>query len=317
MTEERKHMALYDKKSKQKTLLQDSMPARKIKSRCESAYLLSKGKAWIKFSCFVAMMLCFCLLTACRGDSEAGIVVAGSTSVSPFVEVLAEDYMDIERENIVNVQAGGSTAGITAAETGTAHIGMSSRALREEEIDRGFWSREIARDGLAMIVHPDNPIQGLTLEQILGIYTGSITHWNEVGGNDARIHTIAREEGSGTRGAFEELVMGDERVTPRAIVLNSNGTIRNLVASDPNAIGFISLGIADETVVAVKLDGVAPTRENVLNESYTLYRPFLFVAPEEPEGAARQFVDFVMSPQGQQRLINEGLVSLLEGEDVQ
>jgi phosphate transport system substrate-binding protein len=222
---------------------------------------------------------------------------------------LAEEYKEIFG-NDVDVQGGGSSAGITAAESGTAEIGMSSRDLKDKE--QGMWSVVIAKDGLAIIKHPDNPISNLTLEQVRDIYAAKITNWNELGGLDAKIHIIAREEGSGTRSAFEELVMDETYIAPKAIIQDSNGAVRQLVADDPNSIGFISLGLVDDTVKASLLDGVAPTSENVTNGVYSLYRPFLFVTNGEPTGLTNDFIDFVLSKEGQQLLINEGLVPVID-----
>ena len=208
----------------------------------------------------------------------------------------------------IDIQGGGSSAGITATESGTADIGMSSRALKDTE---GYlWSTEIAKDGLAVIVNPSNPINNLTIPQIRRIYEGEISNWGEAGGHDSKIHIIAREEGSGTRAAFEELVMGDgHEIDPRAIVQNANGAVRQLVAGDPDSIGFISLGLVDSTVKAIRLNGVEATRENVMDGSYSLFRPFLFVAKEQPAGDAKLYVDFALSPEGQEMLAREGLIT--------
>jgi len=253
------------------------------------------------------------VLSACGNRSEAGVVIAGSTSVQPLTEILAEEYEFLYSDRVVDVQGGGSSAGTQAAASGTANIGMSSRELRGDELD--LWSVQIALDGLAIIVHPDNPVTNLSLAQVRDIYSAEITDWSELGGNNARIHIVAREEGSGTRGAFEELVMGEANVTPRAIVQNSNGSIRQLVSGDPNAIGFISLGLVgiDDRVKALYLDGVSPSWENIMDDSYALFRAFLFVVAEYPVGATRDFIDFALSETGQQVLANEGLIPLHGG----
>jgi phosphate transport system substrate-binding protein len=255
------------------------------------------------------LLLSICLMAGCEGRRDASFIVAGSTSVQPYIEILAEDYALLHPEKLIDIQGGGSTAGITAVESGTAELGMSSRNLKESEMH--LWSTEITKDGLAIIVNPGNPVSDLTPEQILGIYAGDITNWSQLGGRDARIHIITREEGSGTRSAFEEMVMDSRRITPRAIVQDSNGAVRMLVADDPHSIGFISLGLVDvgeRPVKALRIDGIAPTRENVLNGSYTMFRSFLFVALSEPEGYAKQFIDYVRSPEGQRVLAEEGLI---------
>jgi phosphate transport system substrate-binding protein len=259
------------------------------------------------------MMLAFIisLMSACSHTQGEGIIVAGSTSVEPYAEILAEEYMVLYPGIEIDIQGGGSSAGITAARSGTANIGTSSRALNDEE--KSMWYVEIARDGLAVVINPSNPIQNLTLDQIRDIYTAATTDWSQLGGPKAKIHVITREEGSGTRSAFSELVMGKTEITPKAIVQDSNGAVRQLVADDPNAIGFISLGLVNETVKALQLGGVAATRENIMNGSYTLSRPFLFVTDGQPTGQTKQFIDFVLSSQGQQLLSNEGLIPSAEG----
>lgn len=278
---------------------------KKIK-KIQKIQKIKKITALIIFMIFVSIMI---LTSACGTNSEAVIIVAGSTSVQPYAEILAEEYELLYPEKVVYIQGGGSSAGIASVQSETADIGMSSRPLKDSE---QVWSVEIAKDGLALIIHPDNPVQNLTLEQVRGIYAQTITNWNEVGGQDASIHIISREEGSGTRSAFEELVMDKEFITPKAIVQASNGSVKQLVSSDKNSVGFISLGLVDETVKSVRLDGVEATVENVMNGSYTLFRPFLFVTDTEPEGLAKQFIDFALSSEGQKILMNEGLVPQME-----
>ena len=252
------------------------------------------------------------LAASCGTVADSIVIVAGSTSVQPYAEVLAEDYALIRPEVEVDVQGGGSSAGITAARSGTADIGMSSRHLKDSESD--LWSVEIALDGLAVIIHPSNPINDLPLERIMDIYTGSIVNWRDLGGADANIHVIAREESSGTRSAFEELVMNKKTITPKAIVQDSNGAVRQLVSGDRHAIGFISLGLVDDSVKAIALGGVKATLENVQNLTYKLYRPFLLVCSHEPEGANKEFIDFILSAEGRRILTSEGLITKNGGE---
>jgi len=247
-------------------------------------------------------------LSGC-GSQDLAVIVVGSTSVQPYAEMLSEEYALLYPEIVVDVQGGGSSAGITAVMAGTADIGMSSRALHGNELE--LWNVVIAKDGLAVIVHPDNPLENLTMEQVRAIYAATVSDWGELGGREAEIHVIAREEGSGTRDAFENLVMADAEITPRAIVQSSNGSVRQLVSSDRHAIGFISMGLADPTVKAVQLDGVAATWANVLHNTYTLYRPFLFVTNGEPTGPAKHFIDYTLSAEGQQVLMHEGLIPMM------
>jgi len=255
------------------------------------------------------LALCVGLLSGCASQRDSAVIVAGSTSVQPYAEVLSEEYALLYPEDIVDVQGGGSSAGITAVMSGTADIGMSSRALHDKELE--LWNVVIAKDGLAVIVHPGNPLTNLSLEQVRAIYAATVNDWGELGGREAEIHVIAREEGSGTRSAFEDLVMAKEEITPRAIVQSSNGAVRQLVSGDPNAIGFISLGLVDHTVKALQLGGVMPTWDSVMAGEYTLYRPFLFVVNGEPTGATEHFIDYTLSAEGQQALMHEGLIPMM------
>jgi len=270
---------------------------------------------WIKGAAIVALALLAGTLSACSRSSTA-IIISGSTSVQPYAEILAEEYAHIRPDIQIDVLGGGSSAGVMAAEDGTAAIGMSSRELTEAELE--LWHVMIAKDGLAVVVHPNNPIQDLTLEQVRDIYSAQITNWSELGGTDARIHVITREEGSGTRSAFESLVMGKEAfITQRAIVQDSNGAVRQLISDDRNAIGFLSLGLVEhsDSIRSLLLDGVEATAENVMNGRYNLYRPFLFITKEEPVGEVKAFIDFVLSPEGQALLAHEGLIPRMEGNE--
>jgi phosphate transport system substrate-binding protein len=246
------------------------------------------------------------LLAGCSRNS-ASVVIAGSTSVQPFAEVLAEEYMILYPGTTVDVQGGGSAAGIMATQSGTTNIGMSSRNLAGDETK--LWSVEIARDGLAIVINPKNSITGLTTPQVRDIYSGKIKDWSELGGTKSEIHVFTREDGSGTRSSFESLVMGKTEIMARAMVQDSNGAVRQLVADDPNAIGFISLGLVDKTVKAVDLDGVVPTREHVIDGTYKLARPFLFLTLKEPAGRVKEFIDFTLSAKGKQILNAQGLVT--------
>jgi len=267
-------------------------------------YIFMKNKISSIINIFTAV-LCVLAVSACAGPGHS-VVVAGSTSVQPFMEVLAEEFAHIRPDCVVDVQGGGSSAGIAAVESGAAEIGMSSRDLTDGELH--LWHIKIARDGLAVIVHPDNPVDALSLEQVRGIYTGEITDWGVLGGHSAKIHVIAREEGSGTRGAFEGLVMGGEYITPKAIVQDSNGAVRQLVLSDKNAVGFISLGLVDGSVKALTLDGAVPSQENVASGVYGLYRPFILVCASEPEGPAKEFLDYLFTPEARAVMSAEGLI---------
>jgi phosphate transport system substrate-binding protein len=248
------------------------------------------------------------LLPACRkaGDAGSTLTIAGSTSVQPFAEKLAETYMATHPGQAINVQGGGSTAGVRAAETGAAQIGMSSRHLKDNEM--ALHQVTIALDGIAIIVNAANPVAGLSRAEVAAIFAGEIPSWRTVGGPNRPIHFVTREEGSGTRGAFEEMVMGKKEIAPRALVQDSNGAVREIVASDPDALGYISLGLVDRRVRAVAIDGVLPTHETIVAKRYAVVRPFLFLSRAEPAGAARAFIDYVLGAEGQRLLGLEGLI---------
>jgi phosphate transport system substrate-binding protein len=235
--------------------------------------------------------------------------VAGSTSVEPFAELLAEEYMSHHPQSHIYVQGGGSTAGIEAVRTHAANIGMSSRSLLPGEKD--LYAVTIAKDAIAIIINPKNPIQDLSLTQIGQIFSGNIKNWKDIGGHSHPIILVSREEGSGTRESFQKFVMGKEEISLESLVQDSSGAIRQVVASDPNAIGYISLGLVNEKVKPLRIAGVEPSVKDIENGRYTLVRPFLFVFNSEPVGEAKSFLESVLSPSGQKLLSKEGLVTVL------
>lgn len=232
--------------------------------------------------------------------------VVGSTSVQPFAEMLAEEFNRNNADVRVEVQGGGSTAGLQAVVNGIAEIGACSRALKPEEA--GFTTITMARDGIAIVVHPSNPVSNLTREQVRAIYEGKTANWRDVGGDDRPIRLITREEGSGTREAFTHLVMGDARIARSALTQESNGAVKELVKNDPGAIGYMSLGLVHGDLKALAIGGVEANAEDVINGTYPLVRPFLFVVKGTPGAAAQRFIDFALSPPAQAMLEKEGLV---------
>ena len=243
----------------------------------------------------------------CDSASRRSVGLLGSTSLQPFAEVLGEHYAKKTPGQFVEVQGGGSTAGLQAASHGLADIGMCSRALTAEEI-RHFTPILIARDGLAIVVNAENPVVGLSLGQLRALFAGRVLNWKDVGGKDGPVRPITREEGSGTRESFVRLVMGDDRISRRALTQESKGAVKELVKGDLSAIGYMSLGLVGNELKALRVDNVQPTVKNVLAGSYTLVRPLLFVTKGAPGPAAQKFVDFVLSPEGQGLLEAEGLV---------
>lgn len=253
-----------------------------------------------------------CLLLAlvgCGQRDAAGLTITGSTSVTPFAEQLAEQYQRAHAGSAINIQGLGSSAGIRAAIDGVAEIGMSSRELSSDEAAQ-LDEVVIARDALAVVVNPSNPVASLSQVQIQGIFSGQIASWDALGGPPEPITIVSREAGSGTFGAFDELVMKGKPLTTHVLRQGSNGAIRQIVAEDPFAIGYISLGIVDQSVKPLAIDGVEPSVAHVESGTYTLVRPFLFVwrkgASLTP--LAHDFVGYVTGPEGQAELTKAGLV---------
>ena len=245
--------------------------------------------------------------SACTRASGRGLTVAGSTSVQPFAEKWADAYQ-IRRPGLpVQVQGGGSTAGVQAVLSGAAQIGMSSRALTAVEAARTVQT-PIARDGMAIVVHPDNPIAALTLADVQSIYAGDRRSWRAVGGPDATINVVTREEGSGTRTAFEELVMDGRRITASALVQDSTGSVRQMVAADPAAVGYVSMGLVDSSVKAVALNGVEPSEAAIDAGRYPLVRPFLFITVGKRGPDVQAFIDWIAGPEGRELTRREGLL---------
>ncbi|MDD4801580.1 MAG: phosphate ABC transporter substrate-binding protein [Syntrophomonas sp.] len=237
------------------------------------------------------------------------LTIAGSTSVQPFSEVLAEKFMAENQRVKVNVQGGGSSQGIEAAISGAANIGASSRDLKTEEKSKVV-DTKIALDGIAIVVNPANTMKSLKTEEVRNIYMGNIKNWKELGGPDAPITVVSREDGSGTREAFTTLIMDKKDIIKTAIIQNSTGAVRTTVAGDKNAIGYISLANLNNEIKAVEIDGVAATVDNVKTGIYKVQRPFLYVTKEAPTGLAKVFMDFVLSPEGQKIMVEEGAISI-------
>ncbi len=270
---------------------------------------LAKMGRWVGLVILLAGMVG---LSGCRGETGGGITLAGSTSVEPFAELLAEEYKLLNPKSApINVQGGGSGAGIQAALMGVADIGMSSRALKPEEA-KELTGILIARDAIAVIVNPRSPLADIPAERLRDIFAGRVRDWQELGWEARPITVVTREEGSGTRDAFGSLVMGKDDVAASAIVQDSNGAVRAIVAQDPHAIGYISLGLVNQEVKALRVDGIEASAESVTQGKYRLARPFLFLTKGEPKGEVTAFIEFVLSPEAQALLASEGLVRAKE-----
>lgn len=236
------------------------------------------------------------------------LTIGGSTSVQPLAEELAKKYSDKNPGVQIDIQGGGSGVGIKSAIDGVVDIGMSSRDLKTEEASLKEF--KIAIDGIAVILNPANKVKDISKEQLMQIYTGAITNWKDVGGTDAAITVVTREEGSGTRGAFIELTGievkdGDKKVDKTiaaAITQGSTGAVITTVSQDPNAIGYASFGaVKGKTeVTMISVNGIQISEESIYAKTYVISRPFLFLTKAEPTGLAKDFIDFILSQEGQE-----------------
>ena len=220
----------------------------------------------------------------------------GSTSMEKVIGALSESYMAANKDVTVNYNPTGSGSGITAVQEGTCDIGLSSRALKDEEKAAGLQETVLAYDGIAIIVHPDNPVSDLTLDQIAKLYTGEITNWKDVGGNDAAVVLIGREAASGTRDGFESITGTKEKCQYRQ-ELTSTGDVITAVSQNPDAIGYASLASVKDSVKALNVDGVTPSEATVKDGSYKVQRPFVLVTMEGRAltPAAQSFFDYATS----------------------
>lgn len=238
------------------------------------------------------------------------ISISGSTSVGPLMEKIQEKYEEVNNVTL-EIQQNGSGAGIKDVSGGVSEIGMSSRELKDDE-KTSVEGTVIAYDGIALLVNPNNSVKNISLEDVKKIYTGEITNWKELGGADAPIVVVSREEGSGTRDAFQEIVgYESEELTKDATISDGSGAVKTTVAGNENAIGFASFEYIDDTVSALSIDNVEPTAEKVKAGEYKISRPFLLVTKEDSlteEGEA--VIQFILSSEGQQIVAENKLITV-------
>lgn len=245
-------------------------------------------------------------------DLSGSISMVGSTSMEKFANALSESFMEKYPKVTVTAEFVGSGAGIEAVTNGAADIGNSSRNLKEEEKAAGVVENIVAIDGIAVVVDTANAVEDLTKQQLSDIYSGTVTNWKDVGGNDAPIVVVGRESGSGTRSAFEELLKLED-ACKYSNELDSTGAVMAKVASTPGAIGYVSLDVLDDTVKALKLEGVEPTEENIKAGSYFLSRPFVMATKGEiaqQNDLVKALFDYIYSAEGSEIVKSVGLISV-------
>ncbi len=259
-------------------------------------------------------------MTINPASAKETISVVGSNTVTVLMEVYSEVYNKQNPDVFIEVQGPGSSAGIKAAKNGSADLGMASRNLKSKEKEATLKTVTIARDGIAVAVNKNNSVNNLTKEQISSIYKGDITNWKDVGGKDQPIVVITRDTASGTRGAFEDIMKLKKKISgvkvsaisQKAQVANGNGAIKTMVASNPFAIGYISLGTVDASLKALDVNGIAATVDNVKAGTYEVARPFLILYREgQLSHATSQFVEWMTSAEAQEIVAKKGYISIL------
>ena len=277
---------------------------------------------------FLALLLAGLMtmsLAACGSDSNSNtdngdnndsaavtgtVSTDGSTSMEKVIGALGESFMAANEGVEFTYNPTGSGAGITAAQEGRCDIGLSSRALKDEEKAGGLKETVLAYDGIAIIVNPENPVNDLTLDQIAKLYTGEITNWKDVGGNDAEVVLIGREAASGTRDGFESITGTKDKCQYRQ-ELTSTGDVITAVSQNPDAIGYASLASIKDSVKALNVDGVTPSEATVKDGSYKVQRPFVLVTVEGKEltPVAQKFFDYITSPDAAAIIAKAGAVA--------
>ncbi|MEE1144862.1 MAG: phosphate ABC transporter substrate-binding protein [Acutalibacteraceae bacterium] len=272
-------------------------------------------------SLFAMALLVVATLTSC-GEVQSGdttsttaetvsgtVSTDGSTSMEKVIGALGEAFQEENSNVTVTYNPTGSGTGITAVAEGRCDIGLSSRSLKDEEKSQGLKETVLAYDGIAVIVNPENPVADLDVETIAKIYTGEITNWKDVGGNDGEIVLIGREANSGTRDGFESITDTEDKCKYRQ-ELTSTGDVIATVASNPNAIGYASVASVKDTVKAITVGGVEPNEETIKDGSYVIQRPFVLVTKEDVtlSSAAQMFYDYALSESAKEIITGAGVV---------
>ena len=247
---------------------------------------------------------------------EKKLVIQGSTTVLPIAQKCAEVFMKKHPEANISVRGGGSGVGIAALIDGICDIADSSRPMKKKEIikakEKGVNPEPhvIAMDGIAIVVHPSNPVNELTLSQLKEIYTGKISNWSQLGGKNQKIVVISRDVASGTFECFNKLVLKKQRVRPDALLQASNAAVASTIKRTKGAIGYVGLGYLSSEVKALKIEGVLPSEDTVLKGTYPISRALFMYTNGKPKGLAKDFVGFVLSKEGQRIVKEQGFVPL-------
>ncbi len=257
----------------------------------------------------LASVTAFCVLTGCSGKENGSVSTDGSTSMEKVIGALGDSFTQNNPGVTFTYNPTGSGSGIKAVMEGRCDIGLSSRSLKDEEKAAGLTETVLAYDGIAIIVHPKNPLSDLTLEQIAAIYTGKITDWSEIGGSSGEIVLIGREAGSGTRDGFESITGTEDSCNYRQ-ELTSTGDVITTVSGNPNAIGYASLASVKDSVKAISVGGVIPSEATIRDGSYAVQRPFVLVTRKEEKlsNTAQKFFDYITSADANEIITSAGVV---------
>ncbi|HDM67267.1 MAG TPA: phosphate ABC transporter substrate-binding protein [Thermoplasmatales archaeon] len=267
--------------------------------------------------CILGVMITSVFSGCVENGEIQTLKISGSTTVLPIAQRAAEEYMKQHPNVDIQVSGGGSSVGIRSVGEGSVDIGMASRELKSSEKTSypNLVQHVIAKDGIAIIVNPNNPVSQLTIEQVKGIYNGTYTNWLELGGNDLEIVVVGRDSASGTREFFWEHIMEKEDFRNDMLEMNSNGAVHDKVATTPGAVGYVGLGYVDEEVKGLRIwnndEWVEPTIMNVKNGKYPIARNLNMFTNGEPTGLTKDFIDFILSSEGQQIVEEEGFVSII------
>lgn len=267
-----------------------------------------------KFSDIIVLFLTSTALALAGGPTK--LRVEGSTTVLPIAQLAAEEFMNACPDVTISIQGGGSGVGIASLMDKNCDIADASRAMKDDEIKNAIAkgvnpvAHIVAMDGIAVILHPSNKINNLTVEQIRKIYTGKISNWKEVGGEDKKIVVLSRDSASGTFEAFSKLALNGEKVRKDALMNASNKAIATTVDNTPGAIGYIGIGYISGKVKAITVENVTCTKKNILTKTYPLSRPLFMYTNGKPKGAVKEFIDFILSPEGQALVETTGYVGL-------
>ena len=267
----------------------------------------------MKSKIFQVISMCVLMVVATGPHAFAGqqLTIKGSTTVLPVTQKVAEAFMEKYPDINVSISGGGSGNGIKAIVDGTTDIAQSSRWIKQEEVklavDNGYYPVPfgIALDAIIPVVHPDNPVDDLSLDQLKAIYEGKIKNWKDVGGEDRNVVVISRDSSSGTFVVWNDVVLRGGRVTPRGQLLPSNGAIVQAVAGNRNAIGYIGIGYFNDSLKSVRVDGVQPTHETAGSGAYPVSRTLWYFTDGWPGGKTLQFINFMLHPEKGQKLVKE------------